>query len=261
LRSHPLTTEREADAITRVQQLQTVSEPVQSLQFAMVKARAMVLLASDSELERLVQIHTQTRLNATMAEQTTSMYVKSMADLRLGNLDKATMAWQAVDRLVPLPDASRAWVQSLKAEILLAQKQPALALEALGKGPFNRAERLLRNRALLATGEAVQQRAAIEDLELLCAINPRDALAWELVASAWQTQGFPLRALRAQAESQSARYDDRAALDRLQAAQDLADRMRAQGKLGPGDWQDLEIIRSRWNSINESLMALMKSRI
>jgi predicted Zn-dependent protease len=261
LRSHPLTTEREADALARVQQLNAEKEPVTSFQFAMAKARAQVLLASDLELERLIQIHSQQRNITTRTQEATSLYVRVMAEMRLNHLDKAMTVWQELDRLIPLPDASRSWVQSLKAEMALAQNKPGQALEALGNGALQRADRLLRNKALISTGIEAQRRAAIEDLELMCALNPKDAMAWDLVAKAWQDQGFVLRALRAQAESLHVRYDDKGALDRLQSAQDIGDRMRSQGRLSPADWQDLEIIRSRWHSINESLMALMKSRI
>ena len=261
LRSHPLTTEREADALARVQQLNAAKEPVASFQFAMAKARAQVLLASDLELDRLTQIHSQPRNDATRTQEATSLYVRVMAEMRLHRLDKAMVAWQELDRLIPLPDVSRSWVQSLKAEMALAQNKPGQALEALGNGALQRADRLLRNKALISSGLEAQRRAAIEDLELMCALNPKDAMAWDLVAKAWQDQGFILRALRAQAESLHVRYDDKGALDRLQSAQDMGDRMRSQGRLSPADWQDLEIIRSRWHSINESLMALMKSRI
>ena len=43
-----------------------------------------------------------------------------------------------------------------------------------------------------------------------------------LLASAWQAQGQPLRAVRAEAESHAARYDYAAAVDRFKAGQDLA---------------------------------------
>jgi len=40
----------------------------------------------------------------------------------------------------------------------------------------------------------------------------------------WQQQGQPLRAVRAEAEAQVARYDYAAAVDRFKAGQDLARR-------------------------------------
>jgi hypothetical protein len=49
-------------------------------------------------------------------------------------------------------------------------------------------------------------------------------------------------------------------LDRLRAALDLGDRLRKQGQLKSEDWQDLEIIQSRWRSISERMQALLKSR-
>lgn len=260
LRSHPLTTAREADIMARVQQMDSAPEPLQSLNFAMVRARSQVLLLPAGELDRIIQLNEAIKAGMPAAQLAASAYAKAFALLRKGQPDAALAAWQALDALVPLPDQARTWVQSLKAEILLDQRKPSLALEALGKGPLTRAQRLLKARAQLVSADAGLLRNAIEDLEFLSALDPRDAAVWDLVAQAWQSEGHPLRALRAQAEAHHARYDDRGALDRLRAALDLGDRLRKQGQLKTEDWQDLEIIQARWRSISERLQALLKSR-
>ncbi len=61
-------------------------------------------------------------------------------------------------------------------------------------------------------------------LQTWLATHPGDATAWQALAQVWQQQGQPLRAVRAEAEAQVARYDYAAAVDRFKAGQDLARR-------------------------------------
>ena len=119
LRSHPLTTAREADVMTRVQQLSNPPDPQLSLNFAMVKARSQVLLLAAGELDRVIQLSEAIKAGMPVAQQAASAYVKAFALLRKGQTQAALTAWQALDPLVPIDDAARLWVDSLKAEILL----------------------------------------------------------------------------------------------------------------------------------------------
>ena len=66
----------------------------------------------------------------------------------------------------------------------------------------------------------------VQRLQLWVAAQPRDAQAWQLLASAYAAQGQPLRAIRAEAEVQMARLDYPAAQDRLKAAQSLVHQSR-----------------------------------
>ena len=61
--------------------------------------------------------------------------------------------------------------------------------------------------------------AAAQRLQNWVATHPRDAQAWQLLSSAQAAQGQTLRAIRADAETQMARLDYPAALDRFRAAQ------------------------------------------
>jgi predicted Zn-dependent protease len=79
----------------------------------------------------------------------------------------------------------------------------------------------LRTQALLRAGRAGEGTSA---LQTWVATHPRDATAWQLLASTWQAQGQALRAVRAEAEAHAARYDYAAAVDRFKAGQDLARR-------------------------------------
>ena len=84
---------------------------------------------------------------------------------------------------------------------------------------------------MLAAQAAVASRAAAADvsqrLQTGSRSHPRDAQAWQLLASAYAAQGQTLRAIRAEAEAQVAHLDYEAALDRFKAAQDLARRSGA----------------------------------
>jgi predicted Zn-dependent protease len=69
--------------------------------------------------------------------------------------------------------------------------------------------------------------------------HPRDALAWQTLARAYQAQGQTLRAIRAEAESRVAHLDYAGAVDRFKAAQALPAAQRA------ADPMELAIVDSR----------------
>jgi predicted Zn-dependent protease len=116
-----------------------------------------------------------------------------------------------------------------RAEALAALRDQALA----GSG---RTLTLLGAQAALATGEP--QRAATH-LQNWVVQHPRDALAWQTLARAYQAQGQTLRAIRAEAESRVAHLDYAGAVDRFKAAQALPAAQRA------ADPMELAIVDSR----------------
>jgi predicted Zn-dependent protease len=75
---------------------------------------------------------------------------------------------------------------------------------------------------LLAPDPAAPGRAgeAVDPLQTWVARHPRDAPAWQALASVLvrRRQGQPLRAVRAEAEVQMARWTTRGAVDRFKAA-------------------------------------------
>ena len=73
-------------------------------------------------------------------------------------------------------------------------------------------------------------------------------MVWQLLASSWHAQGQALRAVRAEAEAQAARYDYAAAVDRFKAGQDIARRGGAQA-----DYIEASIIDTRLRAV-ESLL-------
>ena len=79
LRSHPLTTAREADIMARVQQMDSAPEPLQSLNFAMVRARSQVLLLPTGELDRIIQLNEAIKAGMPAAQLAASAYAKAFA--------------------------------------------------------------------------------------------------------------------------------------------------------------------------------------
>ena len=84
------------------------------MNFAMVKARSQVLLLASGELDRVIQLNENIKAGMPVAQQAASAYVKAFALLRKGDANAALAAWQALDALVPMGDAARLWVESLK---------------------------------------------------------------------------------------------------------------------------------------------------
>jgi predicted Zn-dependent protease len=70
--------------------------------------------------------------------------------------------------------------------------------------------------------QAGQAATVTQSLQTWLADHPRDAQGWQLLASAYATQGKTLSAIRAEAEVNMSQLDYGAALSRLKAAQELA---------------------------------------
>jgi predicted Zn-dependent protease len=109
----------------------------------------------------------------------------------------------------------------------------------------DRATRMLLARSRVATQKPVQGKLAASDLSWWLNQHPRDASAWLLQASAYELQGDPLRAIRAQAEARAMELDYGAAVDRFKAAQTLAHQMASEGKLDRVGHMEASIIDAR----------------
>ena len=131
-------------------------------------------------------------------------------------------------------------------ELAAGDAPRALALVPAGGG---RPELMLRTRALLGSPAAAPGAAELAgQLQTWVALHPRDAGAWQLLASVWQAQGQMLRAVRAEAEAHAAHYDYAAAVDRFRAGQDLARQSRT-----AADHVEASIIDTRLRAV-ESLL-------
>lgn len=260
LRTHPLTTERVAEARSRVGY---GSEPEASGPelHAMMQARARVLMDDGVDGWRRAA---QTPANSPVwRERLAVLYAASLAHSRLQDHLAARSGAQALQDAVrempgPAPGAARA-AALLRVEIELAAGEGARALAQLpaaraGQG-LARPERLLRARATLraiperaagadtAAAAEPAARAALQEsagtLQTWLAQHRSDAAAWELLARHQDLLGARLGAARAWAETRAALGDLGAAIDLLRAAR------RSQSPATAADFIDASVIDAR----------------
>lgn len=185
--------------------------------------------------------------NATPGER----YAAALAALRLGQRDRALELAQKL-RDTAAPDA-RFVADALMLELLLSPAttpatpaQTALLAElrdrSLGSG--SRAGVMLGAQAAIASGEPQR---AVSRLQSWVVLQPRDALAWQTLARAYQAQGQSLRAVRAEAEARAAQLDYAGAADRFRAAQSLPVAQRSV------DSMELAIVDSRRREVEARL--------
>ena len=246
LRSHPLTTQRMADMQSRLPPKGATALPTPTLEHALVAARARVL--SNPGVDVLRQWIAEPQSTGFAAQpaprRAAALYAAALGSSQLRDFATARTAQARLDEAVRADAAALRQSQRLAAEIELAAGQPEAALQRLPQGA-GRPELVLRAQALLRVGRATEVTSA---LQTWVANHPHDATAWQLLASAWQAQGQPLRAVRAEAESHAARYDYAAAVDRFKAGQDLA---RKSGSAA--DYIEASIIDTRLRAM-ESLL-------
>lgn len=266
LRSHPLTTERIAEAQSRVQ-LASSAAPKPSAEKldaegrakmlqAMMAARARILTVPGVDVLRTLQVEAQRRTEPLPALQSppSAANIRDAGALYAGAFSAAQLrdfpaARLLLARLMPLT-ANMARVsmatQLLGIEIDLREgKIPASAATAdIGKAA-SRAELLMGAKSLMAANRASDVAQA---LQIWVAEHPRDAMAWQVLATAYGQQNQPVRAIRADAESRVAQLDYAAALDRFKAAQGL---MRSNP--GSADYVEASIIDTRTRQVESIL--------
>jgi predicted Zn-dependent protease len=152
-------------------------------------------------------------------------YAAALSAQRLGQRDKALELAQKLRDTVA-PDARFA-ADALMLELLLTPAttpatpaQTALLAELRDRSleGASRAAVMLGAQAAIASG---QPQRAVTRLQSWVVLQPRDALAWQTLARAYQVQGQSLRAVRAEAEARAAQLDYSGAVDRFRAAQSL----------------------------------------
>ena len=236
LRSHPLTTERMADMHSRLPPGEAAAATTvpSTLEHAMVAARARVLANPGVDTLRQWIAEPQGSGFAALpaSRRVGVLYAVALGSNQLRDAAGARAAAKKLEDLVRNDAAAHRLAKLLAAEIELAAGDAAAAVNALAADATNtntssssssnrRPELVLRSQALLRAGRAGEGTSA---LQTWVATHPRDATAWQLLASTWQAQGQALRAVRAEAEAHAARYDYAAAVDRFKAGQDLARR-------------------------------------
>ena len=256
LRSHPLNTERIAEAQARVQLAtaagqQAAAERTQRMH-AMMAARARILTVPGVDVLRTLLAEAQRRAAAlpgaaaANARDAGTLYGGALAAAHLRDFAAARNLLDRLGALAAGTDPAGQAVRLLAVEVdLMDGKLPALAATAdIGKAG-SRAELLLMSKAMMAAKRAPDVSQA---LQTWVAVHPRDAGAWQLLAVAYGQQGQAVRAIRADAESRAAQLDHGAALDRFKAAQGL---MRSQP--GSADHVEGSIIDTRTRQIESIL--------
>jgi predicted Zn-dependent protease len=243
LRSHPLTTERIADMESRAEQSRAEqsragNQPSRAgaprkaddaMAHALISARARVLSFSAMDDLRGWGPRAEGADFAAQAPamQAASLYGAAFAALKLRD---AATAQKSLARLVDVTRdnaAAARLTRLLGSEMALAFNDARQALKLTeGSAPApaapRRPETLLAAQALSGTS---QPALAAAQLQTWVTAHPRDAMAWQLLSSAYAAQGQTIRAVRAEAESRVAVLDYAPAVDRFKAAQTLAKNM------------------------------------
>ncbi len=239
LRTHPLTAQRISEAQARVLQIGpgTKTDP---LLHQVMAARARVLM--DPAVPSLRQL--QGRLADAsalaalpLADRLGVLYAGGLSALLLGDSAGAEAAsaqgLQLLRADAPAaagekPAAAAFVLLGAKAQIDRGAAPAAVAALAALPPPPTRAVLLAQGDAALAlartdaAGAAAELQRNSEALRTWVALHPTDPLAWAQLGQIDELLGRPLRSLRAQAEARAALGDLNGAIDRLRAAQALA---------------------------------------
>jgi predicted Zn-dependent protease len=247
LRTHPMTTERMADMQGRAQLIRRSPAPAEpDLVHAMMVARSRVLSSPGVDVTRSYPAEVAALPpSASRSQKATTLYAAALASAKLRDLPAAERL-AAKLATVTAGDAKASRVSALlSAEIAMqaGDPKPAAALGDMASPP--RPELILSSQARIATGRAAE---TAQRLQTWVALHPRDAQAWQLLASAYAAQGQNLRAIEAEAETQVAHLDYQAAMDRFRAAQDLARKART-----PAEYVEASIIDVRAREVQSLL--------
>ena len=257
LRSHPLTTERIGDAKGRLQlegpSLAPASDETGRARVlhAMMAGRARVL--SDTGVDAMrSQLGDALRVpavaeGALKPREAGLLYGGALAAAQLREYGQARAIAARLKTAVAGAPAMNDIVDLLSLEIEIVAGRTS-DMPRLGS-TTSRAAVLLQSRADLASGRPAD---ATSRLQTWVSTHPRDAIAWQFLATAYGQQGQALRAIRADAESRVAQLDYGAARDRFKAAQDLMRSGRDTGS-GPSAHIDGSIIDTRAREIDQLL--------
>lgn len=233
LRTHPLTTERIGEARARLGSAPPAVSTEGRLEHAVMQGRARGLMDPRvGSLQRLQALDRRDEASASnpLSERIAAWVASALASNQLRDRDRAAAAAQAALDLVrghPAIDAEAAERALVLLQVQLAVDrddgvEARRLLEPYG-GESSRPLTLLRSQATLAGApDPAALRASAQELQTFVTERPRDATAWGLLGQVSDRLGWPLRSLRAQAESHYAQGDLTGAIDRLRAGQRLA---------------------------------------
>jgi predicted Zn-dependent protease len=224
LRSHPLTTERVAEA--RGRQGSASAAKLMRPEHVLMQARSRVLMDSTVPArQRLQELDKASAANAD--ERLGLLYASALASALLRDFARAAEAFAQGERQIaaaaPPVRVARIWGQ-LGVEIALAQGDAPLAARRTAALPedTSRPRLLLDTQVALALNDPARVKRQAELLQAWVSEHRTDALAWATLSACAERQGQALRAVRAQAEAHAANGDLGGAIDRLRAGQRLA---------------------------------------
>lgn len=255
LRTHPLTSERIAEAKARAGE-GTRGSMGAVLEHAVMQGRARVLM--DGRAQALARLAAdQGPMQATTAQRLAVAASAALAAARLREPVRADAALAQARTLARGDAAALRALQRLEVELLLERGEARRAAQVWRQGSLRDGSRvdlwLAARVALLGDGAQAWQ-AAAEDLQSWVAAHPKDALMWSLLASLAQRLDQPLRAARAEAESRYARGDVIAAVERLKGAQRQARSLS--GDAARMAAMDAAVIDSRLKELDQERLAL-----
>ena len=265
LRSHPLTSERIADARARIGAA-PFARPAGSPEHALMAARARVLMDPRSEAWRALQdLDKGTRDrsgDAPQLDQLAARYASALASIKLRDFDRCGRAIDAAQALLAqlppgLDQGGRAErdLVYLRAELERARGNGArglAALDALGKDT-SRPILLERAELALVDPDPARAREAAENLQTFVSLNSHDILAWSELAQLWSHLGHTLRSVRAQAEARFAAGDLNGAIDRMRSGLRMSSARDA-------DQYEAAIIDARLRTLTYERRRLLKER-
>jgi predicted Zn-dependent protease len=253
LRTHPLNTQRIAEAQSRLQLAAqnvvpaSASSQLDSAQalvlHAMMASRARVLADPGIDVLHAMLTDAERRGVSELPRATRALrlYAGALAAAKLRDYSSAQTLVAQLQALVAGHPLCVHAVRLLQTEIdMLAGTGQARQI-SLGSAK-TRADTLLASRALLTLGRGEE---VSDRLQVWVADHPDDALAWQLLSQAYGRQNQRIRAVRADAEAHVAQLDYIGALDRLRAAQGL---MRSDP--GSGDFIEGSIIDARARQVD-----------
>jgi len=265
LRSHPLTSERIADARARIGAAPFV-RPTGSPEHALMAARSRVLMDPRVDPWRALQDldkGTRDRSGDTsQLDQLAARYASALASIKLRDFDRSSRAIDAAQAiLAQLPAGADKGGRAardlvfLRAELEQARGNGPAGLAALGTLTPEQTRPMLLERGELALvdPDPARAKAAAEDLQTHVSLHANDILAWSELARLWTRLGHTLRSVRAQAEARFAAGDLNGAIDRMRSGLRMSSARDA-------DQYEAAIIDARLRTLSYERRRLLKER-
>jgi predicted Zn-dependent protease len=238
LRSHPLSSERIADMQAR-QQLQAPRPANQAsdIEQAIMSARARVLAQPGvGALRAWANEASDTGIDKqSLNKRIGILYGASISLMQLRDMSAARSLLPRLRQAVGDHGSALRLIQLLEVEMAFKENDMPGALRALNavtrlpSSQWQRPELIsvaqasARLQSTAPSMDASQLLAkSVSALQALVLKSPQDAQAWQVLATSLAAQGRNLASLRAEGESQMARMDFGAAVDRFRAAQDAS---------------------------------------